>query len=81
MLRIEGGVLQAAGSAGAVGSDARQFSPHYYFTEFFDRVTVLGLQQEIAPRRGGEAVAGEGGEEGNEVEVGVAEGKKRGGGG
>ncbi|GAB5036067.1 Hypothetical protein NocV09_03300480 [Nannochloropsis oceanica] len=68
VLRIEGGVLQAAGSAGAVGSDARQFSPHYYFTEFFDRVTVLGLQQEIAPRRGGEAVAGEGGEEGNEVE-------------
>jgi len=44
-------------------------------------VTVLGLQQEISPRRGGEAVAGEGGEEGNEVEVGVAEGKKRGEGG
>lgn len=76
VLRIEGGVLPAAASAGAVGSDAVQCSPHYYFTEFFDRVTVLGLQQEVSTRRGGGAVDGGGGEDGNEVEVCVVEGEE-----
>lgn len=65
-LRIEGGVLQAAARA----ESGPCLSPHYYFTEFFDRVTVLGLQQEtVVPRRGGGAMGEGGGEEGDEIEV------------
>jgi len=69
-LRIEGGVLQAAAGAGSAGGGGGPcLNPHYNFTEFFDRVTVMGLQQEVVPRRGGGAVGGGTGEEGDEVEV------------